>query len=293
MTSPDANGIASAATPASELGPGADPIADGSKTASAASSPSVKITSDIAGVSSEDAAPVPLRNPTASPMPSPAVHGQGQGHSHGPVPVSGGPGVGIRTAGPSNSNTPRHSPALPSPSLNSPRPDPVAPRAQTQPQPMVMNLGRWQVQPTNFGASVPKAPIAGPRAPGTGRQTAVASPTGFPSPGREHMQSNPKVYEDRNQISYSIHQAMPEAVRRSVRDNWEKCLLGSDFHQAFVVSFLSFLHLSLPFCNLDLQLTSSSSMPVSIMLLRALSNAACVTLARPWLLLQSTKLSTK
>ncbi|KAH8742877.1 hypothetical protein F5883DRAFT_667023, partial [Diaporthe sp. PMI_573] len=37
-------------------------------------------------------------------------------------------------------------------------------------------------------------------------------------------------------ITYGIQQAVPEAVRRSVRDNWEKCLLGSEFHQAFILN---------------------------------------------------------
>lgn len=54
------------------------------------------------------------------------------------------------------------------------------------------------------------------------------------------MQANPKLNEDRTRITYGIQQSIPEAVRRSVRDNWEKCLLGSDFHQAFIVSFHQF-----------------------------------------------------
>lgn len=61
---------------------------------------------------------------------------------------------------------------------------------------------------------------------------------GFPSPGRDRIHADPKFLEDKTRITYGIQQAIPEAVRRSVRDNWEKCLLGSEFHQAFVVSFI-------------------------------------------------------
>ncbi|ROW15281.1 hypothetical protein VPNG_03007 [Cytospora leucostoma] len=58
---------------------------------------------------------------------------------------------------------------------------------------------------------------------------------GFPSPGRDHK-TNPKLDEERNRLIYGFQQSTPEAVRRSVRDNWEKCLLGTDFHQAFVLN---------------------------------------------------------
>jgi hypothetical protein len=45
-----------------------------------------------------------------------------------------------------------------------------------------------------------------------------------------------KFHDDCTRMTFSIQQSVPEAVRRMVRDNWEKCLLGSDFHQAFIVS---------------------------------------------------------
>lgn len=62
--------------------------------------------------------------------------------------------------------------------------------------------------------------------------------SGFPSPGQDHMQNLPQLLDDRTRITHGFRHSMPEAVRRSVRDNWEKCLLGSDFHQAFIVSLL-------------------------------------------------------
>ncbi|KUI69074.1 hypothetical protein VM1G_04698 [Cytospora mali] len=113
---------------------------------------------------------------------------------------------------------------------------------------MASSLGQWRVQPppapfqpakpsTPANAKFPmsKVPIVDPPAPGTGRQAAAVHP-GFPSPGREHLQASPKFNDDRTRITYGIQQSIPEAVRRSVRDNWEKCLLGSEFHQAFILN---------------------------------------------------------
>lgn len=66
--------------------------------------------------------------------------------------------------------------------------------------------------------------------------TASRTTTGFPSPKSEAMQTNQKFLDDCDRLKFGIQQSLPEAVRRSVRDNWEACLLGSPFHQAFVVS---------------------------------------------------------
>lgn len=59
---------------------------------------------------------------------------------------------------------------------------------------------------------------------------------GFPSPGRDYGFENRKFHDDLSRITLSFQQGIPEAVRRAVRDNWEKCLLGSEFHQAFVLN---------------------------------------------------------
>ena len=72
----------------------------------------------------------------------------------------------------------------------------------------------------------------------------IAAPTpqtslvtdGFPSPTKDYSRVNPKFKDDLSRNSLAIKQSVPEAVRQAVRDNWEKCLLGSEFHQAFVVS---------------------------------------------------------
>ena len=69
---------------------------------------------------------------------------------------------------------------------------------------------------------------------------------GFSSPTRDHERDNVKFFDDCTRISFALQQSVPEAVRRTVRDNWEKCLLGSDFHQAFVVRIFFFSPPPLP-----------------------------------------------
>jgi hypothetical protein len=59
---------------------------------------------------------------------------------------------------------------------------------------------------------------------------------GFPSPTKNYPAAFPKFSDDLSRNTLAIKQSVPEAVRQAVRDNWEKCLLGSEFHQAFVVS---------------------------------------------------------
>ena len=60
--------------------------------------------------------------------------------------------------------------------------------------------------------------------------------SGYPSPSRDHPAENPKFVDDLGRLNIAFRQSLPEAVRRAVRDNWEKCLMGSEFHQAFIVS---------------------------------------------------------
>lgn len=151
-----------------------------------------------------------------------------------------------RTTRSSMNKTPHQSPALPSP----PVPLRASPAA-IQPAPVVINnnnthtkANKYQNNPT-WRAETPRdykkpqvAPIAIPPpapAPSTPAPGAIRS-VSFPSPGRELIHADQKFLDDKTRITFGIHQAIPEAVRRSVRDNWEKCLLGSDFHQAFVVS---------------------------------------------------------
>ncbi|KAK4465220.1 hypothetical protein QBC42DRAFT_169541 [Cladorrhinum samala] len=67
---------------------------------------------------------------------------------------------------------------------------------------------------------------------------------GFPSPSHNYASLNPKFSDDCTRMTYGIQQSVPEAVRRIVRDNWEKCLLGSEFHQAFILN--AAIHHSVP-----------------------------------------------
>ncbi|KAK3985123.1 hypothetical protein QBC44DRAFT_335686 [Cladorrhinum sp. PSN332] len=67
---------------------------------------------------------------------------------------------------------------------------------------------------------------------------------GFPSPSQEYARVNPKFVDDCTRMTYAIQQSLPQAVRRIVRDHWEKCLLGSEFHQAFILN--ASIHHALP-----------------------------------------------
>ncbi|KAI1083141.1 hypothetical protein F5B20DRAFT_528719 [Whalleya microplaca] len=59
---------------------------------------------------------------------------------------------------------------------------------------------------------------------------------GFPSPKQEGLVETPKFNDDLSRLTHAIQQGVPGAVRRAVRDNWEKCMLGSDFHHAFLLN---------------------------------------------------------
>ncbi|CAN8103267.1 unnamed protein product [Discula destructiva] len=103
---------------------------------------------------------------------------------------------------------------------------PQAQQAQPSPSPSVApnaNSGRWTLPSSTSTKTITQPP-------------ANRLPHGFPSPGREAMHPNRQFVDDRNVVNASIQQSVPEAVRRCVRDNWEKCLTGSDFHQAFVLN---------------------------------------------------------
>jgi hypothetical protein len=106
----------------------------------------------------------------------------------------------------------------------------VAP--QPQPQPALAPTQRQTPDPR-----IAKPHIMDP--PGNHVPSATFQHTGLPSPTIDHAKENAKFSDDVARITYGLHQSLPEAVRRVVRDNWEKCLLGSEFHQAFVVSLIS------------------------------------------------------
>ncbi|EJT76039.1 hypothetical protein GGTG_05963 [Gaeumannomyces tritici R3-111a-1] len=61
-------------------------------------------------------------------------------------------------------------------------------------------------------------------------------PGRFPSPTVDHATLNPKFDDDLARLTFAMHQSLPQAVRRAVRDNWEKCLIGSESHVAFLLN---------------------------------------------------------
>lgn len=128
-----------------------------------------------------------------------------------------------------------HSPALPS----------------TPGTPNHVLPGRSGPNPQGWTHSTPRGQVTSATPVGTASRISA----GFPSPKSEAMQTNQKFLDDCDRLKFSIQQSMPEAVRRSVRDNWEACLLGSPFHQAFVVS----LSRSLPSSYCSSPLTNFSA----------------------------------
>lgn len=59
----------------------------------------------------------------------------------------------------------------------------------------------------------------------------------FPSP-RQSYYADPEFVEQKNRVDESIHNAMKEAVRAAVRRNWQKTLMGSTWHEAFILNIL-------------------------------------------------------
>lgn len=215
--------------------------ASASAPASATASPSPdlppRIVSDIRPAVSLPQATPAAAPPTSTSVASPAASASPSVH-----------GLGARPGLRSTSNTPHHSPALPSPPVplraspaaSRPPPPPIATATATS---TTTRASDYQNSPVWRAPSSPhvhrKVPIVPTPTPAPATGPSVPLPAvGFPSPGRDRIHEDPKFLDDKTRITYGIQQAIPEAVRRSVRDNWEKCLLGSEFHQAFVVSLI-------------------------------------------------------
>ncbi|KAJ4300174.1 hypothetical protein N0V88_002843 [Collariella sp. IMI 366227] len=91
--------------------------------------------------------------------------------------------------------------------------------------------------PSHHRASLIKPVIMDPPAARkAASQQAQRNVSGFPSPTMDHASINPKFVDDCTRMNFAVQQSLPEAVRRIVRDHWEKCLLGSEFHQAFTLN---------------------------------------------------------
>jgi hypothetical protein len=129
-------------------------------------------------------------------------------------------------------------PLTPLPPLHQSHVPPHHPQHQPQPQPQPVL--RSQAPQAHQRASLSKPIIMDPpasRKPSQAPQQQHGA-MGFPSPTQDHAAINSKFVDDCTRMNFAIQQSLPEAVRRIVRDHWEKCLLGSEFHQAFVVSRL-------------------------------------------------------
>ncbi|KAI0514814.1 hypothetical protein F5B22DRAFT_647295 [Xylaria bambusicola] len=62
------------------------------------------------------------------------------------------------------------------------------------------------------------------------------SPRRFASPHFDHDAQIPRFNRDVSLVADVVQQACPEAVRRVIRDKWEKCVMGSEFHHAFLMN---------------------------------------------------------
>ncbi|KAI1435308.1 hypothetical protein GGR50DRAFT_336026 [Xylaria sp. CBS 124048] len=67
-----------------------------------------------------------------------------------------------------------------------------------------------------------------------GFQEASAVKKRFPSPGVNH--NVPGFKRDLSLVADVIQRASPEAVREAVREKWQKCSMGSEFHEAFLMN---------------------------------------------------------
>ncbi|CAK7236090.1 hypothetical protein SBRCBS47491_009517 [Sporothrix bragantina] len=94
---------------------------------------------------------------------------------------------------------------------------------------------------------VHRAPIVNPPPQGIPqplpqrKEPAVVDPRGgiqHPSPGRLYHQENRKVWDDYMRLTFAIEQCLSDSVRCAVRQNWQKCLLGTTFHQGFMLNAL-------------------------------------------------------
>jgi hypothetical protein len=65
-------------------------------------------------------------------------------------------------------------------------------------------------------------------------------PGRFSSPSARHREAIPMYVEDVARLDFSLKQARPEVTREAVRNNWDKCLVGTDYHLAFAVSVSTF-----------------------------------------------------
>lgn len=91
-----------------------------------------------------------------------------------------------------------------------------------------LNKGGYQPPPTQNGNATPNQ---------TSRQAQAPGPLHV-SPGAQPQPDNVESLNIYQAMSTLVERAPATAVRQVVRDKWEKTLLGSQYHIAFLVSWL-------------------------------------------------------
>lgn len=198
--------------------------------------------------------PVPAVASAPLPQPGPPAVPHSQSSSPRPTPVPGPVPTGNSpVAGPYQGHHQQQPPLPPPPPPQQPpvpvthyqQPPPLAhhapppahhgppPAHHGPPQPLPMNHG-YPPQPPPLQQG--KVAIVEPPRPA--HRASGPTTDALNSPGRDHARANPKFNEDTSRLTHAIQQSLPEAVRHVTREHWEKTLLGSDYHQNFVVGLV-------------------------------------------------------
>ncbi|OAA65533.1 Zinc finger, C2H2 [Niveomyces insectorum RCEF 264] len=196
------------------------------------------------------AQPPPLRPPfSQTPVPPPVVPTSSRQSHHPPRP-NRSPTTLAPPPPPPRQQQYSHSQPQPQPQAHSQAREQPRPQSQQQQQPRHVQHPQHpqHVVPTMATTARPPDPriahrssaIVEPPPPLILETSIVDASRTFShlSPGRDHFHDNPKFQEDFFRLSYAIQQSLSESVRCAVREHWEKCMLGSDFHQAFMLNVL-------------------------------------------------------
>jgi hypothetical protein len=149
---------------------------------------------------------------------------------------NGQPGPDPGAGGGPPARTPGASPPAPQFSTaNSQRPRSAAGISSATPSaPSSMPISRTPIPTAESGQQQQRHPPAAIRTDVAPAQT--PQPLMFGSPVRTNPVDANRLMADLRLFVPAIQKSSPEAVRQGIRDNWEKCILGSDYHLAFLVS---------------------------------------------------------
>ncbi|KAI1143537.1 hypothetical protein F5Y05DRAFT_408982 [Hypoxylon sp. FL0543] len=212
--------------------------------------------------SGSDPSPTPAKTPSpVNPQPDSATH-----YPNGlPKSINGLKGDGVNGARSQSPTAERQaaatsipSAAAPSPAASTPVPTRAAPASA--PTPTLPSIAAAPLKPPVMPAtsvSQPSQPtqlhqrLQGQPSSSSHQKIAIVDPPGtlprqrsgqyssplqsFPSPTIGYNLEDRKYRDDVLRLTHATQQSVPQAVRRVVRDNWEKCLLGSEFHQLFIL----------------------------------------------------------